>query len=133
MYIFQSQVLISEAGGDQKIDKSSKAGGKTSSSFKNNKAKDAMESHVEMDSRLLSVLLTVSMNISCFCLKSFCMQAILAMLKNDVGLFIVTDKINVPRFQASRSVFSFLYQANKGSNRLFSPKKKKNLQKTLNL
>nr|CAN61791.1 hypothetical protein VITISV_015796 [Vitis vinifera] len=58
VYFALFKVLISEAGGDQKIDKSSKAGGKTSSSFKNNKAKDAMESHVEMDSRLLSVLLT---------------------------------------------------------------------------
>lgn len=60
MYTFQSQVLISEAGGDQKMHINSKAGG---DSVKNDKAKDASESHVEMDSRLLSVLLTVSINI----------------------------------------------------------------------
>ena len=60
-YISQFQVLINEAGADQKIDQSGKAGDrKAHSSQKDSKVKSSSETHVELDSRLLSALLTVS-------------------------------------------------------------------------
>lgn len=55
------QVLITEAEGDNEKDKGGKHGdGKASKFVKHGKAKKASESHVELDSRLLSALLTVS-------------------------------------------------------------------------
>ncbi|KAL5579637.1 hypothetical protein UlMin_012079 [Ulmus minor] len=59
VYFALFKVLISEAGGGEGKDKSGKPGGrKASSSAKHSKEKSSSESHVEMDSRLLSVLLT---------------------------------------------------------------------------
>ena len=58
----QSQVLITEAGSSKKMDKSSKAERNTSGSSKENEIKSSPESHIELDSRLLSALLTVSIN-----------------------------------------------------------------------
>jgi len=49
------QVLISGTSSNQKFDKSSKA------NRKEEKSRESSESHVELDSRLLSSLLTVSM------------------------------------------------------------------------
>lgn len=70
-----------EAGHDQKGEISSKVEhGKLYVSSKNRKGKSSIESHVEMDSRLLSALLTVSSNLfvsvklfhllrsNCFCI-----------------------------------------------------------------
>lgn len=51
------QVLITDATSNQKLDKSGKGKGNA----KEGKSKDLSESHVELDSRLLSVLLTVNM------------------------------------------------------------------------
>jgi ribosome biogenesis protein MAK21 len=58
----QSQVLITEAGSSKKMDKSSKTERNTSGSSKENEIKSSPESHIELDSRLLSALLTVSIN-----------------------------------------------------------------------
>ncbi|KAK9289711.1 hypothetical protein L1049_007870 [Liquidambar formosana] len=59
VYFALFKVLISEAGDGRKMEKSSKAGdGKASSSFKECKVKSPSEFHVELDSRLLSALLT---------------------------------------------------------------------------
>ena len=55
------QVLISGAVSGQK----DKKGGETKKSTrKDNKSQELSESHVELDSRLLSALLTVSVNLS---------------------------------------------------------------------
>ena len=56
------QVLISGGSSNQKIDKSKKDKNKKAD-FKREKSKDAPESHAELDSRLLSALLTVSLNV----------------------------------------------------------------------
>lgn len=53
------QVLISEAGA---APSAAKHGGKASSSLKKDKSKATSETQVEMDSRLLSALLSVSKN-----------------------------------------------------------------------
>ncbi|KAA8540211.1 hypothetical protein F0562_024226 [Nyssa sinensis] len=60
VYFALFKVLIFEAGAGLKMDKNSKEEyTKTSSSFKDNKVKSPLsESHVEMDSRLLTALLT---------------------------------------------------------------------------
>ncbi|KAK9290330.1 hypothetical protein L1049_008497 [Liquidambar formosana] len=59
VYFALFKVLISEAGAGSKMEKSRKAGdGKASSSFKECKVKSPTEFHVELDSRLLSALLT---------------------------------------------------------------------------
>ncbi|KAK9290836.1 hypothetical protein L1049_009014 [Liquidambar formosana] len=59
VYFALFKVLISEAGDGRKMEKSSKAGdGKASNSFKECKVKSPSEFHVELDSRLLSALLT---------------------------------------------------------------------------
>ncbi|XP_024024531.1 CCAAT/enhancer-binding protein zeta [Morus notabilis] len=59
VYFALFKVLISEVGDSQEKDKSHKPGdGKDSRSFKHGKTKHSSESHVELDSRLLSVLLT---------------------------------------------------------------------------
>lgn len=59
VYFALFKVLITEAGGSQEKDKSGKRGdGKASKSGKHGEAKNSSESHVELDSRLLSVLLT---------------------------------------------------------------------------
>lgn len=59
LWTFIFQVLISEAGGSLKTDKKEEDK-KTSSSSKDSKIKSqSSESHVEMDSRLLTALLTV--------------------------------------------------------------------------
>lgn len=60
--LFLSQVLISEAGGSLMNDKKRKEDDKkASSSSKDSKVNSqSSESHVEMDSRLLTALLTVS-------------------------------------------------------------------------
>ncbi|CAK9144659.1 unnamed protein product [Ilex paraguariensis] len=59
VYFALFKVLISEAGGELKMNKDSKEGHKkTSSSSKANQVKSPVESHVDMDSRLLSALLT---------------------------------------------------------------------------
>lgn len=50
------QVLITGASSNQKIDRNSK------STLKDEKSKGSPESHTELDSRLLSALLTVSIN-----------------------------------------------------------------------
>lgn len=54
------QVLITEAGGGEKMDKSGKAGVKKPlSSLEDSKVESSSGSHVELDSRLLSALLMV--------------------------------------------------------------------------
>ncbi|XP_057981919.1 protein SLOW WALKER 2 [Malania oleifera] len=59
VYFAVFKVLISGAGGEQKVNKSSKAvNGKSLGSFNNSKAERSSESHIEMDSRILSALLT---------------------------------------------------------------------------
>lgn len=58
------QVLISEASKGPSVAKQSKDEKKSSSSLKENKPKSLSESHIGMDSRLLSALLTVGIN--CF-------------------------------------------------------------------
>ncbi|KAK1575937.1 hypothetical protein Q3G72_009611 [Acer saccharum] len=59
VYFALFKVLIIEASGDEKMDTNNKKEDKLSSSFaKESKAKSPSESHVEMDSRLLSALLT---------------------------------------------------------------------------
>ncbi|KAI9160002.1 hypothetical protein LWI28_004150 [Acer negundo] len=59
VYFALFKVLIIEASGDEKKDTNNKKEDKLSSSFvKESKAKSPTESHVEMDSRLLSALLT---------------------------------------------------------------------------
>ncbi|KAL5822285.1 hypothetical protein ACOSQ3_020193 [Xanthoceras sorbifolium] len=59
VYFALFKVLITEASGKEKMDKNSGKEDKQSSSFAmESKAKSASESHVELDSRLLSVLLT---------------------------------------------------------------------------
>ncbi|GMY34838.1 protein SLOW WALKER 2 [Fagus crenata] len=59
VYFALFKVLINEAGADQKIDQSGKAGDrKAHSSQKDSKVKSSSETHVELDSRLLSALLT---------------------------------------------------------------------------
>lgn len=64
METFIFQVLISEAGG-HKMDKHSKEERKRPSSSSQEKdMTSSSESHVEMDSRLLTALLTVSINYS---------------------------------------------------------------------
>ncbi|XP_051135888.1 protein SLOW WALKER 2 [Andrographis paniculata] len=55
IYFALFKVLISEAGAEPSV---AKHGKKASSSSKKDKTKDTSESHVEMDSRLLSALLT---------------------------------------------------------------------------
>lgn len=55
------QVLITEAEADKKIDESGKAvDRKAHGSKKDSEVKSSSETHVELDSRLLSALLTVS-------------------------------------------------------------------------
>ncbi|KAK2653698.1 hypothetical protein Ddye_013554 [Dipteronia dyeriana] len=59
VYFALFKVLIIEASGDENMDNNNKKEDKLSSSFaKESKAKSSSESHVEMDSRLLSALLT---------------------------------------------------------------------------
>ncbi|PON45123.1 Armadillo-type fold containing protein [Parasponia andersonii] len=59
VYFALFKVLITEAGGDQEKDKGSKQGNaKASKSVKHGKGKSLSESHVDLDSRLLSALLT---------------------------------------------------------------------------
>ncbi|KAF8401148.1 hypothetical protein HHK36_014452 [Tetracentron sinense] len=59
VYFALFKVLISEAGAGQKMDKNSKGEDKkTTSSLNDTKGDSPLESNVEMDSRLLSVLLT---------------------------------------------------------------------------
>lgn len=54
------QVLISEAGGGDKTEKTDKVGGKKPpGSLKDGKGKKSSDTHVELDSRLLSALLMV--------------------------------------------------------------------------
>ncbi|XP_074288281.1 protein SLOW WALKER 2 [Silene latifolia] len=55
VYFALFKVLVSGTGDDPKVEKSKE---KKKSSAKDNKGKDASESHVELDSRLLSALLT---------------------------------------------------------------------------
>lgn len=58
-------MLITEAGAGQKMDRGSKVEDKsTSGPSKEGKVKPSSESHIEMDSRLLSALLTVSSKFS---------------------------------------------------------------------
>lgn len=67
MYKSQLQVLINEAENSQKMDKSGKAKDTNASSpVKELKVESSSESYVEMDSRLLSALLTVSINLLFF-------------------------------------------------------------------
>ncbi|KAB1218311.1 CCAAT/enhancer-binding protein zeta [Morella rubra] len=62
VYFGLFKVLITEAGADQKFDKSGKALDKKANSYqmdsKDSKSKSSSETHVELDSRLLSALLT---------------------------------------------------------------------------
>ncbi|EEF30251.1 conserved hypothetical protein [Ricinus communis] len=59
VYFALFKVLITEVDGNQKMDKSSKADNRnTPDPAKENKVKSSSESHVELDSRLLSALLT---------------------------------------------------------------------------
>lgn len=57
IFHFHFQMLITEPGNDQK-DKSKEINKSTS---KGSKVQDSPESHVELDSRLLSAVLTVSL------------------------------------------------------------------------
>lgn len=56
---FKFQVLITEAGDNQNKNRRTKDGKPSGSSYKISKAKSSLDSHVELDSRLLSALLTV--------------------------------------------------------------------------
>lgn len=58
VYFALFKVLITEAGSSKKMDKSIKAERNTSGSSKENEIKSSPESHIELDSRLLSALLT---------------------------------------------------------------------------
>ncbi|XP_031280380.1 CCAAT/enhancer-binding protein zeta isoform X2 [Pistacia vera] len=58
VYFALFKVLITEAGDGEKMDKNTKTKDKQSSTFsKENKEKNSSESHIELDSRLLSALL----------------------------------------------------------------------------
>lgn len=59
----QLQLLITEASGEQNMDKNSKKEDKKSTFTKESKAESQPESRVELDSRLLSALLTVSIDL----------------------------------------------------------------------
>lgn len=68
IYNSQFQVLSTEADADQKKDKSGKAlNEKAYGSHKDSKMKSSSETHVELDSRLLSALLTVSISLFILC------------------------------------------------------------------
>jgi hypothetical protein len=70
IYDSQFQVLSTEADADQKKDKSGKAlNEKVYGSHKDRKVKSSSETHVELDSRLLSALLTVSISDYSFYVK----------------------------------------------------------------
>uniref|UniRef100_A0A6N2K4S6 CCAAT-binding factor domain-containing protein n=1 Tax=Salix viminalis TaxID=40686 RepID=A0A6N2K4S6_SALVM len=58
VYFALFKVLITEAGSNKKMDKSSKAEKNTYGSSKENEIKNSPESPIELDSRLLSALLT---------------------------------------------------------------------------
>ncbi|CAK7356462.1 unnamed protein product [Dovyalis caffra] len=58
VYFALFKVLITEAGSSKKNDKNSKAERNTSGSSKETEMKSSPESHIELDSRLLSALLT---------------------------------------------------------------------------
>ncbi|KOM57021.1 hypothetical protein LR48_Vigan11g005300 [Vigna angularis] len=58
VYFALFKVLITNATSNQKLDKSGKGKGKGKGNAKEDKSKELSESHVELDSRLLSVLLT---------------------------------------------------------------------------
>lgn len=60
IYILQFQVLINEAGRNQPLDNKSNKAVKGTPRSMQNKQKDSEETHIELDSRLLSALLTVS-------------------------------------------------------------------------
>lgn len=57
-------MLISEVGNGQQKSKSSKKERKRASGSEGGKENNATEAHVELDSRILSVLLTVSFSCS---------------------------------------------------------------------
>lgn len=60
IYISQFQVLITEAGTSQPLDDKINKAVKNTPRSMDKKQKGCEESHVELDSRLLSALLTVS-------------------------------------------------------------------------